>query len=232
MSAAAARALHPCTRSVAPPRQWPRDRACPTQIKQPEPHGATAVRPGETGTKSFLGRGLPADPKPVLCGHLGQRPGWGGGLRAGQGGGGAAAGPEGNTVKARASRAETSLPPSPDFPLAPSPLPCEWASCQCRRPPTGSRAGAAKRKSISRRQLRPAFTKQPPGRDGERPRLRIRDKVVPCLWRFYSSRPSQSASAPPPGPSWPFPHFGDQPIAARCIMGDVVPERGRGGTCL
>lgn len=109
---------------------------------------------------------------------------------------------------------------------------CQWASCQCRRPPTGSRAGAAQRKSISRRQLRPVLTKQPRGRDGERPRLRIRDKVVPSLWRFYSSRPSQSASAPPPGPSWPFPHFGDQPIAARCIMGDVVPERGRGGTCL
>lgn len=195
----------------------------------PGAHGVTAVRPGGAGTKSLLGRGLPADPEPVLCGHLGAAARVGRRARAGHGGGRAAAGPEGNTGEARGGRAES--PPPPPLPTRPLPITLPVGFLSLPPPPTGSRAGAAQRKSISRRQLRPALAKQPPGRDGERPRLRITDEVVSSSWRFYSSRPSQSASAPPPGQSWPFPHFGDQPIAALGIMGDVVQECGRGGTC-
>lgn len=150
------------------------------------------------------------------------------GARAGHAEGRAAAEPKGIPERRGAVGRRRLHPPLPTRPL-PITLPVGFLSLS--PPPTGCRAGAAQRKSISRRQLRPALAKQPPGRDGKRPRLRITDEVVPSSWRFYSSRPSQSASAPPPGQSWPFPHFGDQPIAALGVMGVVVQECGRGGTC-
>lgn len=94
--------------------------------------------------------------------------------------------------------------------------------------PTGSRARAAQRKPISGRQLRPALAKQPPGADGERPGPRIRDKVgsqiVEILLFPRTLLPLRLLAEP-------FPHFGVLPPAARGIVGDVVLECGRGGTC-
>lgn len=88
MSAAAARALlHPCTRSVAPPRQWPRDRARPARVKQPEL--GSVLRPGPTGSRlsDQEGQGQRASsaagyrpiPSRFSADTWGQRPGWGGG---------------------------------------------------------------------------------------------------------------------------------------------------------
>lgn len=96
--------------------------------------------------------------------------------------------------------------------------------------PTGFQAGAAQRKPISGRQQPPAPAKQPPGRDGERPGLGIRDKVGSQLVEIIllSSLALRFRSASWPRPS---PHFGLQPPATCGIVGDVVPEDGRGGTC-
>lgn len=85
MSAAARVLLHPCTRSVAPPRQWPRDRARPARIKQSEPR--SVLRPGPTGPRlsDREGQGQRASsaagyrqlPSRFSADTWGQRPGWG-----------------------------------------------------------------------------------------------------------------------------------------------------------
>ena len=71
--------------------------------------------------------------------------------------------------------------------------------------PTGFQAGAAQRKPISGRQQPPAPAKQPPGRDGERPGLGIRDKVgfqlVEILLLSSLALRFRSASWPGPSPT-------------------------------
>lgn len=140
MSAAAARALlHPCTRSVAPPRQWPRDRARPARVKQPEL--GSVLRPGPTGSRlsDQEGQGQRASsaagyrpiPSRFSADTWGQRPGWGGGHERDTAEEGRPPGLRGIPER-RGAGGRSRLHP-PRFLLAPSPLPCLWASCHCRR---------------------------------------------------------------------------------------------------
>lgn len=210
----------------SPPRS---DQAAePRSVLRPGPTGPRLSDPEEQGQRASSAAGYRQLPSRFSADTWGQRPGWGEGHERETVEEGRPPGLRGIPERSGAGGRSRLQPPLSSRPL-PITLPVGFLSPS--PPPTGSGAGAAQRKSISRRQLRPALAKQPPGGDGERPSLRITDEVVPSSWRFYSSRPSQSASAPPPGRSQPFPHFGDQPIADRGIMGDVVRECGRGGTC-
>lgn len=83
---------------------------------------------------------------------------------------------------------------------------CPRASCHCRR---RQRAPEPGRRSESRSAGVSGVPRQRSslqvGREKGQ-RRRITDEVVPSSWRFYSSRPSQSASAPPPPAAWPGGH--------------------------
>ena len=127
---------------------------------------------------------------------------------------------------ARARRLGRPQPPLPSC-LLPITLSVGFSSPS---PPPRS-SGAAQRQPIRGRQLRPVLAKQPLGWDGARTRLGIWEEVGFSWWRSYSSRRLYSASAPPPGSAGPFPHLGADRAAARGIVGVVVPECGRGGTC-
>lgn len=165
----------------------------------------------------------PPVPKPGLLG----RPAAAAGGRRGAGHNGAGAAAAGGVP--RATRAEPAGTPPPRLPSAPSPLPCQWASCHRRR--RRRRQQAPGRRSESRLE---GVSCVPRWRSSLQVGMKKRrdwesaTRLVPSLWRFYSAGPSHSASAPPPGP---FPRFGGERPAARGIVGVVVPESRRGGTC-
>lgn len=125
------------------------------------------------------------------------------GRGTGHGGGEAAPGPRGSGRDASGMDRDAS---NRGFPLAPSSLPCLVGFTSLSPTPTGFRAGAAQRKPISGRQLRPALTKQPPGGDEERPELGISNKVgsrlVGILLLLSLTLRFRSASLPGPSPAW------------------------------
>lgn len=125
------------------------------------------------------------------------------GRGTGHRGGEAAPGPRGSGTDASRMDRDAS---NRGFPLAPSSLPCLVGFSSLSPTPTGFRAGAAQRKPISGRQLRPALAKQPPGRDEERPELGISNKVdsrlVGILLLLSLTLCFRSASLPCPSPAW------------------------------
>lgn len=148
MSAAAARALlHPCTRSVAPRRQWPRDRARPARIKQSK--SRSVLRPGPTGPRRSdpEGQGQRASsaagywqiPSRFSADTWGQRPGWGEGHERDTAEEGRPPGLRGIPERRGAGGRSRLHPPLRSRPL-PITLPVGFLSLS--PPPTGSRAGA------------------------------------------------------------------------------------------
>lgn len=210
------------------PSRRPGDRAHPALITQPEL--PSVLHPGPTGPQLSAPEGQGQRWRPGLpAGPQAGSPRTPSGSRRVRRGGGAQE-EGGRRAGSREWRGRAAWDASsPRFPLAPSPLPCLWAFRHRRRHQRApGRRSESRLEGVScvprwRSSLQVGMRK---GRDwGSGSRL------APSLWRLYSSRPSHSASAPPPGPAGPFPHSGDESPAARGIVGVVVPECGRGRTC-
>lgn len=188
---AAARALHPRSSGPSLPRARGRGTGSRSaRITQPEPR--SVLRPGPTGLRLSEPEAQGQRASPAAAG--GYRPVPSPGLRgppaaaapvlrgAGRSGGRAAAGPEGFR-EWRGSHGLQCRHPVLLSRTLPITLTVGFPSLP---PPTGARAGAAQRKRIRGRQLRPALAKQPPGRDGERPGLGIRDEVGFPAYRDFT----------------------------------------------
>lgn len=222
-------------RSVAPRRQRPRDPARPTRITQPEPRSVLCPGPWGRGCQTWSSRDKdPPRPWPGAAGQRWsgvfadaprQRPRWGGGRGTA----------EERRPPARGAPAETragwtETPPTAASLSPPPHYLALWASRLCRRRRLASELGRRKESRLagvscvlrSRSSLQVGMKK---GLSWE-----SATRLAPGLWGFYSSCPSHSASAPPPCPALPL--LGDLRPVARRIVGDVVQECGRRGTCL